>query len=164
MLAFRPEDGAAEPAPARESRPVVAPAAKAPVAGAAFDGDWPKLSRQLEVSGVAKELARNAELARYEDGCFDLIVPKAMPHLADAAYRDKLRSALQQRLGNAVRVRVSIGEIRGASVASLEAIERDAKRAEAVRSVQGDRFVNDLVTLLDGRVVEQSVQSAGKGE
>jgi hypothetical protein len=33
-----------------------------------------------------------------------------------------------------------------------------------VRSVQGDRFVNDLVTLLDGRVVEQSVQSAGKSE
>ena len=164
MLAFRPEDGAAERAPARESRPAATPPAKAPVAGAAFDGDWPKLSRQLEVSGVAKELARNAELARYEDGCFDLIVPKAMPHLADAAYRDKLRSALQQRLGPAVRVRVSIGEIRGASVASLEANERDAKRAEAVRSVHGDRFVNDLVTLLDGRVVEQSVQSAGKSE
>ena len=164
MLAFRPEDDAAAPEPARKSQPAAMPTAKAPVAGAAFDGDWPTLARQLEVSGVAKELARNAELARYEDGCFDLIVPKAMPHLADAAYRDKLRTALQQRIGPAVRVRVSIGETRGASVASLEANERDAKRAEAVRSVHGDRFVNDLVTLLDGRVVEQSVQSAGKSE
>ena len=81
-----------------------------------------------------------------------------------AAYRDKLRTALQQRIGPAVRVRVSIGETRGASVASLEANERDAKRAEAVRSVHGDRFVNDLLTLLDGRVIEQSVQSAGKSE
>jgi hypothetical protein len=38
------------------------------------------------------------------------------------------------------------------------------KNAEAVRSVQGDRFVNDLVNLLDGRVVEQSVRSARNSE
>jgi DNA polymerase-3 subunit gamma/tau len=48
MLAFRPDDGAAETAPARESRPAAAPVPKAPVAGAVFDGDWPKLSRQLD--------------------------------------------------------------------------------------------------------------------
>jgi DNA polymerase-3 subunit gamma/tau len=167
MLAFRPESGVAEPAPVRESKATAAPTtatASAPLAAGAFDGDWPKLCRELQVSGAAKELARNAEMTRYEDGCFDLVVPKAMPHLAEAAYRDKLRSALQQRLGQTVRVRVSIGEMRGASVAAYDAKEQDAKRAEAVRSVHGDRFVNDLVNLLDGRVVEQSVQSARKSE
>ena len=87
-----------------------------------------------------------------------------MPHLAEPAYRDKLRTALQQRLGQAIRVKVSTGEVRGTSVATLEASERDAKRAEASRSVQGDRFVNDLVNLLDGRVVEQSVKSAPNSE
>jgi hypothetical protein len=30
--------------------------------------------------------------------------------------------------------------------------------------VQGDSFVNDLVNLLDGRVVEQSVRSARDSE
>ena len=54
--------------------------------------------------------------------------------------------------------------MRGTSVATLEANERDAKRAEAARSVHGDRFVNDLVNLLDGRVVEQSVKSARNSE
>jgi hypothetical protein len=130
----------------------------------AFDGDWPRLCRQLEISGAAKELARNAELIRFEDGCFELMVPKAMPHLIEPAYSEKLRTALQQRIGQSVRVRVSLGDVRGTSVAALETSERDAKRAEAVRSVSGDRFVNDLVNLLDGRVVEQSVRSAGNSE
>jgi DNA polymerase-3 subunit gamma/tau len=173
MLAFRPESGAAVQAPAsvaRAAAPAATPAAAAPKAAsvpmssAAFDGDWPKLCRELEVSGAAKELARNAELIRFEEGCFELVVPKAMPHLAESAYRDKLRAALQQRLGQAVRVRVSTGEVGGTSVATLEASERDAKRAEATRSVNGDRFVNDLVNLLDGRVVEQSVKSARNSE
>jgi DNA polymerase-3 subunit gamma/tau len=171
MLAFRPDSGVGESAPAPATRTVAsAPTAattskpSAPVSGGAFDGDWAKLCRQLDVSGAAKELARNAELIRFEDGCFELVVPKAMPHLTESTYREKLRSALQQRLGQAVRVRASTGEVRGSSLAALDANERDAKRAEATRSVQGDSFVNDLVNLLDGRVVEQSVRSARDSE
>ena len=186
MLAFRPEGSTAESVPAPAPRTAAAPArasAAAPAnaavpasaaapsstsnaraAGAPFDGDWAKLYRELEISGAAKELARNAEFVRFEEGCFELVVPKSMPHLAEAAYREKLKSALQQRLGDAVRVRVSTGEVRGTSVATLETQDRDAKRAEAARSVQGDRFVNDLVNLLDGRVVEQSVRSARNSE
>ena len=163
MLVFRPETALVESAPAASPR-AVAPPPAASRSGEAFDGDWPKLCRQLDVSGAVKELARNAELTRFEDGCFELVVPKSMPHLTESTYREKLRAALQQHLGQTVRVRVSPGEVRGASVAALDANERDAKRAEATRSVQGDRFVNDLVNLLDGRVVEQSVRSVRDSE
>ncbi|MGH8673724.1 MAG: DNA polymerase III subunit gamma/tau [Burkholderiales bacterium] len=164
MLAFRPEGSTVEPASASAPRAAAKPAASAPAAGQAFDGNWAKLCGQLEVSGVAKELARHSELVRFEDECFDLVVPKAMPHLAEPAYREKLRAALQQRLGRPVRVRVASGEVRGVSAAALTANQREAKQAEAVQAVHGDRFVNELVTLLDGRVVEQSVQSARKGD
>jgi DNA polymerase-3 subunit gamma/tau len=174
MLAFRPERAATESVnlvPARAAPTMAPPAATtsatpatASVASGPFDGDWPKLCSQLEVSGAAKELARNAELIRFEDGCFDLVVPKGLPHLTDSAYREKVRAALQQRLGQPIRVRVSAGDVRGTSLAAMEANDRDVKRAEAARSVQGDRFVNDLVNLLDGRVVEQSVRSSRSNE
>ena len=75
---------------------------------------------------------------------------------------DKLKAALEQHLGRTVRVRVAAGEVRGTSVAALEASDRSAKRSEAARSMEGDRFVKDLVTLLDGKVLEQSVQPAPK--
>jgi DNA polymerase-3 subunit gamma/tau len=161
MLAFRPEDGASDGPPVSQSEP--RGQAAAPGRGAAaFDGDWPKLCRQLIVTGAAKELARNAELAKCEDGGFDLVVPKTMPHLADSGYKDKLKAALEQHLGRTVRVRVAAGEVRGTSVAALEASDRSAKRSEAARAMEGDRFVKDLVTLLDGKVLEQSVQPAPK--
>jgi len=174
MLAFRPETGTSEGRPA--SPRVSAAAAPAtpprqasqaepsapPVADAPFDGDWASLCRRLDLGGVARELARNAELLRHEGNSFEFVVPKAMPHLVEAAYQEKLRSALQRALGQAVRVRVSPGDVRGVSVAALEAGERDARRSDAAKAMRGDRFVNDLVTMFDGRVVDGSVQPARK--
>jgi len=164
MIAFRPSELGAQPA---EARPVPASAgaraAPRPEGGtAAFDGDWASLVSQLPVTGAARELARHAELARFAGGVFELVVPKAMAHLADSAYRDKLRAALEKQLGQSLQVKVTAGEGRGASLAAREAATSEAQRAGAVRSVQADPFVKDLVTLFDGRVLEQSVQPAPK--
>ena len=169
MLAFRPESGPHDARPGSETLAAAAPVAAArqsppPPASApiAFDGDWPALCRRLELGGVARELARNAELIRHDASGFEFVVPKAMPHLAEPAYQEKLRSALQRCLGRPVRVRVSSGDVQGVSIAALEAGERDARRTDTVKAMRGDRFINDLVTLFDGRVVEQSVQPARK--
>jgi len=153
MLAFRPETNSM----ARKAEP-----ARRAAAGAGFDGDWAKLAGQLAVTGVARELARNAELARYENGLFELVVPKSMPHLADKGYQEKLRAALEQQLGRPARLRVVAGEVRGASAAALEASDRDKRRAEAAQTVNGDGFVQDLVNLFDARVVDSSIREKRK--
>ncbi len=177
MLAFRPEVSAAEAnavsgtaVVSRPSRTVAPVKAGAPATGARpdatpgaeFDGDWTGLVAQLAVTGVAKELARNAELARADGASFDLVVPKSMPHLAERSYCDKLRAALEQHFGRPVQLRVACGEVRGASAAAIESNARDAKRAEASRAVKSDRFVQELVSRFDGRVVEPSVRPTGK--
>jgi DNA polymerase-3 subunit gamma/tau len=176
MLAFRPEASATEANTGAGKTAVsrlpgnIAAAPAAPAAspksvatpGAQFDGDWTGLVAQLAVTGVAKELARNAELARAEGASFDLVVPKSMPHLAERSYCDKLRAALEQHLGRPVRLRVAAGEVGGRSVAALEANARDSRRAEASRAVKSDRFVQELVTLFDGRVVDPSVRPVAK--
>jgi DNA polymerase-3 subunit gamma/tau len=153
MLAFRPEGPASElPHPAKA--PMAKP--KAP------SGDWPQLVQQLAVTGAARELARNAELKRQENGVYELIVPKAKAYLAERSYVEKLKAALDQHLGAAVRVNVSVGEAGGASAAAHEAGEREARRAEAVKSVQGDGFVQDVVNLFDAKVVDSSIREGGK--
>jgi DNA polymerase-3 subunit gamma/tau len=155
MLAFRPEDSKATGvAETRQSRPQAKPAPQA----SAFDGDWPALVLQLPLSGAPKELARNSELRGNADGVFDLVVPKAMAHLSGDAYREQLQSALVAKLGKPVKVRVAMGEVRGATAASLDAAERGAKKAEASRAVKGDSFVQDLVNLFDGRVVDSTIR------
>jgi DNA polymerase-3 subunit gamma/tau len=151
MLAFQPE-GAARDLP---------PAGKTAVSRKQENG-WPQLVQQLPVGGAARELARNAELRRREGGLFELVVPKAKAYLAEPGYQEKLKAALEQHLGIAVTVKVSVGEVSGASAAAIEAGERDAARAAAAQAVQSDGFVKDLVNLFDGKVVDPTIREERK--
>jgi DNA polymerase-3 subunit gamma/tau len=161
MLAFRPEGGAAQATAPAEApgAPLAPPAKRRAPQPAEFDGDWPSLAARLPLGGLARELARHAELRSFANGVFELVVPRAMAHLAGNGYRDKLKAALEQHFGRQIGLRVTAGETRAASAAALESSDREARRAEAARSVQGDRFVQDMVSLFDARVIESSVQA-----
>ncbi len=177
MLAFRPE-GASRDRIILEKTKASTPSA---------DKGWPELVRQLPVTGAARELARNAELRRREGSIFELVVPKEKAYLADrnyqeklkaaleqhlgsgvtvkvsVNYQDKLKAALEQHLGSGVTVKVAVGEASGASAAAIENGEREARRAEAARAVRSDGFVQDLVDLFDGKVVDSTIGSNERG-
>ena len=148
MLAFRPEKNfSAVPAkgdsPAKKSE---------------FDGDWAALVQKLPLSGGAKELARNTELKGHGNGVFELVVQKTMAHLAGESYKETLQAVLAAYFGRSVKVRVAPGETRGATAASLEDTEKGARHADALRALQGDNFVQELVNLFDGRVVDSTIR------
>jgi DNA polymerase III subunit gamma/tau len=159
MLAFRPEGVKAElpQSPQKQSKPV--PAKPAATAKA---GDWTDLVEKLPVTGAARELARNAELRSDENGVFDLVVPKSKAFLADRTHQDKLKAALEQQLGGRVTLKISIGDTAGASVAAIASSEREARQVEAARSVKGDGFVQDLVNMFDGKVVDSTIRQKEK--
>jgi DNA polymerase-3 subunit gamma/tau len=157
MLAFRPDGVEAK------SAPRAAPASTTPKSsGAKASGKWPELVQQLALTGAARELARNSELAKQEGNTFELVVPKGKAYLAERIYTDKLKAALEQHLGGGATLRVAVGETKGASAAALEAGEREARRAAAAQSVQSDGFVKDLVNLFDAKVVDSSIKQEGK--
>ena len=157
MLAFRPDGVEVKSAP----RPASAPASAKPAGGKAA-GSWPELVQQLTLTGAARELARNSELAKKEGNTFELVVPKGKAYLAERIYTDKLKAALEQHLGAQAVLKVAVGETNGVSAAALEAGEREARRAAAAQSVQSDGFVKDLVNLFDARVVDSSIKQEGK--
>ena len=154
MLAFRP-DGAGQslPLPKASGKPAAAPQG---------DKAWPELIQQLPVTGAARELGRNSELKQRNGSTFELVVPKGKAYLAERAYVDKLKSALEQHLGGSVILKVAVGEIAGPTPAALEAGERDAKRAAAAQSVQTDGFVQDLVNIFDAKVVDSTIREDKK--
>jgi DNA polymerase-3 subunit gamma/tau len=163
MLAFRPEDGSTSAAqPGVEAAP--AAARRSPASGAApavaFDGDWPELVRRLAVTGAARELARNSALARFGEGAIELTVPKSMAHLAERNYLDKLKAALEQHLGRTVALKVAVGEAVNGTAAAIEAGEREARRADAAKAVQQDKFVQDLVDIFDAKVVGSTIKAS----
>jgi DNA polymerase-3 subunit gamma/tau len=153
MLAFRPEGA---------PKGVALPKAAKPAPQSSKTSGWPELVQQLPVTGAARELARNAELRQREGSTFELVVPKAKAYLAERSYVDKLKAALEQHLGGPVSLKVSVGEAAGGSVASLEAGEREARRSAAAQAVQNDGFVQDLVDLFDGKVVDSTIREDRK--
>jgi DNA polymerase-3 subunit gamma/tau len=114
------------------------------------------------VTGAARELARNSELRSREGNIFDLVVPKSKGYLAERSYQEKLKAALEQHLGAACTVKVSVGEVGGTTAAAREAIDRDARRAEAAQAVQADGFVKDLVNLFDAKIVDSTIRQTEK--
>jgi DNA polymerase-3 subunit gamma/tau len=135
-----------------------------PVSSAAdaSGGAWSELVHQLPITGAARELARNSELRGRENNAFDLVVPKAKAYLAERSYQEKLKAALEQHFGGQVSVKISVGEVLGASVAAIEAGDRGARQAEATRAVHADGFVKDLVNLFDGKIVDSTIRDNQK--
>jgi DNA polymerase-3 subunit gamma/tau len=169
MLVFKPGEARAHSpsvsgAPAAAGRPnpaPVSPASANPTSARAssFDGNWPALAGQLPLVGNARELARNAELKRQDGRVFEFVLPKTKSYLAGETYREQLQSALGAHLGSPVQVKVAPGEVSaGGTAAAIENAEKGARRAEAAKAVQGDSFVQDLVNLFDGRVVDSTIR------
>jgi len=163
MLAFRPEGASAVQAGGEGAAtpPKRTPLGTGGATGQKFEGDWPELVRRLQVTGAARELARHSALARHADGVIELVVPRSMGHLAERTYQDKLKAALEQHYGRQIVLKVTPGEAPAATPAAIEAEDRSARRADAAREVQGDRFVKDLVDMFDAKVVGSSVRANG---
>jgi DNA polymerase-3 subunit gamma/tau len=148
MLVFRP--GEAGVPQRKEVMPAIKPAE--------FDGNWAALVQKLALAGGAKELARNSELKGQKNDVFELVVQKTMAHLIGESYKEKLQAALAAYFGKPVKVQVAPGETRGATAAAIESAEKGVRQAEAVRAVKGDNFVQELVNLFDGKVVDSTIR------
>jgi DNA polymerase-3 subunit gamma/tau len=140
----RPVRTPAPAAPAPEAASMPRPASRKPPA---FDGDWPALARQLKVSGITQQLARQSELRQFRDGVMELAIPPSARHLGEKAYLDKLVAALTEHFGMPIRIEIVVGETRGDSI-----------QDRAVASINQDGFVREMLERFDATIVETSIQ------
>jgi DNA polymerase-3 subunit gamma/tau len=120
-----------------------------------FNGDWPALAAGLGLTGIAHQLAFNSELTELDGQTLVLNVP--VPQYADASQVAKLKTALAEKLGKAVEVRVSVGPARR-TAAVLEAAARAERQREAEREIGADPFVQSLIRDFGASIVPGSVR------
>jgi DNA polymerase III subunit gamma/tau len=120
--------------------------------------DWSAIIGELDISGMARMLAQHCEVTARDEGRIELAVPKVHEHLLERPYQDKLRAALQQRFGTALRVTISVGNGNGNSPAAIADREKQQRQARAVAEIERDPFVRDLVENLDARIVESTIK------
>ena len=159
--ARQPETGSVESSPAEKSaaapKPVAAPATK--VAGNT-QLDWNVLLAQLNVQGMARELAKNCVLESFADGKMSFsLTQQHKQFLSNKMAQDKLQAALSDYFAQAVRVNFSVGapsEI--ATPAVVEQQEKQARQQAAADAISQDPFVREAQAQLDAQIVENSIK------
>ena len=109
------------------------PPAVVPTATAPAHIDWAALVERLDASPLARELARNAALRRYDGRVLELVVSPTFEQLRGERTVRALEQALQPELGQAVSVRIAVEEHAGLATPAQALSEQEQARLAALR-------------------------------
>jgi DNA polymerase-3 subunit gamma/tau len=125
---------------------------------------WPEYVAGLRLSGMASQLAAQTELRSVEGHVVNLRLPATHKHLADRAYSDKLKAALEQAAGRRLMLAFEVGDAAPSSLASKERRERAEARERNEAAFRDEPFVREVVARFDGRVRPESIKPLPAGE
>jgi len=149
------------------SRAPARPASGAPEPSAAattpFDGDCTSLAAAVTAglqgrAGLVGQFMQQSELLGFDAATdtFSLRVP--VKPLAEPALLGKVRERLAQHFGRPMKVAVDVGTVRGTTVAAVRNREQAQANAQAHATIEGDTFVQTLLTSFDGTILPESIQ------
>lgn len=114
-----------------------------------FAGDWPTLAATLDTKGLAQQLAYQSEAGACEAGRLSLRVANAT--LASGSHVEKLRAALEQKLGAKLDLVIEVAAARVTAAAAM-AREQARRQREAERAVAADPFVQAMIRECDAQI------------
>jgi DNA polymerase-3 subunit gamma/tau len=122
--------------------------------------DWNALLTQLNLQGMARELAKHSVLGSYADGRLVLHLAPQHKHLqTNKLAVDKLQAALTGYFARPVKLSVELGD--GGAVATPAAVEQEVKRTrqqQAEEAIKQDAFVREAQAVLGARIMENSIK------
>jgi DNA polymerase-3 subunit gamma/tau len=124
--------------------------------------EWPAFVATLRLGGMASQLAAQSELKSIKGNALALAIPATCRHLADKAYADKLKAALEAATGRKLLLAFEIGESNDGSLAAIERRERAQAKARGEAAFRNEPFVRDLVARFDATVRSESIESLAR--
>ncbi|MEP7205540.1 MAG: DNA polymerase III subunit gamma/tau [Casimicrobiaceae bacterium] len=123
---------------------------------------WRVLVAGLKLAGMAGQLAAQTEWRRAVGRELVLAIPEAQRHLAERAYAEKLRSAIEATLGGRLRLTFETIATAEASLAAQERRERAEQKAKSEATFREEPFVRDVLARFDARIKPDSVKPASE--
>ncbi len=144
---------AAEPMPAKQFAPVQSAATGAEL-------DWNTLLSQLNLQGMARELAKNCVLASFSDGRVVLNLAPQHKHLqSNKIAQDKLQAALSDYFAKPIKLAVELGATNSvATPAAVEQHEKQTRQQQAEEAIKQDTFVREAQAHLGAQLIEGSIR------
>ena len=145
--------------PKSQTAPVAEMVAAKPVTSASAQFDWGTLLAQLNVQGMAKELAKNCTLESFTEGRLTLGLAPQFKHLqTNKMAQDKLQAALSDYFAQPVKLVVTLGVPNAATPAAVEQHEKETRQQVAVEAIMQDPFVREVQEQLGAQVLEDSIK------
>jgi DNA polymerase-3 subunit gamma/tau len=119
---------------------------------------WHQMVAELQINGLAKELAQHCELRGISESECVLRISPAQGHLQMKPAPDKLRRALSDYLGRAITLRFELAQTESETPAATVGRERLQRQEQAVASIEKDSFVRDVIESCDASLVESSIK------
>jgi DNA polymerase-3 subunit gamma/tau len=119
---------------------------------------WPGFVAKLKLTGMAAQLAAQTELKSLVGNALTLALPAAFKHLADKAYSDKLKVALEHATGRKLLLAFEVGAPAESSLAATEKRERAEASAKREAAFRDEPFVRDLLAKFDGQVRSDTIK------
>ena len=177
MLAFRPdwgEDPDSRAAPKKSARPrprsqsngsaesrarlEPARAEAEPEETPVGPEDWGRLLSEADVRGAARQLGEHCALEQRSGNRLSLVLAPDNAHLNTDQVRGRLQSALRERLGDAVTLTISVGELPGATPAQIRAAGEDERMRSAREAIERDPAVKEVQAAFDAVLEADSIQ------
>ena len=189
MLAFAPARDIAQPtlvthvvAAQSSAKPVVAASKVAPVskpvsaapvskshassggissseAASGSQPDWGVLLTQLNVQGMAQQLAKNCVLQSFSDQQITLCLSQEHKHLhTNKMATEKLQSALSDYFAKPMKLNIVLGKTETATPAVIEHQDKQLKQQQASDSIAQDGFVREAQAELGATLIAESIK------
>ncbi len=120
--------------------------------------DWAQLLPQLELSGVAYNLASNCILQKAETNLYHLRLHELHASLWNKNYQARIGRALSELHNRTVEVEITLGELDAETPAQYQARIEQEQVDRAIVTIQEDENVKQLVKDFDAKLVLESVR------
>lgn len=123
----------------------------------AFNGDWRSLVENKLKLGLARALAQNCEMIRYDENSITLRVAESQKHLASPNYQDKLSGAIDAHFGHKIKLHFEIGQDANTPAKQI-AIEKATVQSNAETAILQDDFVQALISDFGATIIPNSIK------
>ena len=155
-----------EPAPVPAETASVCPAPTGGAASAtetvqASQPEWGVLLEQLNVQGMAQQLAKHCTLESFSDRQITLCLSQEQRHLqANKMATEKLQACLSEYFAKPVKLNIVLGGNETATPAVMEQKTRQYKQQQASDAIAQDGFVREVQAELDAILIADSIKGA----
>jgi DNA polymerase-3 subunit gamma/tau len=121
--------------------------------------DWGVLLSQLNVQGMAQQLAKHCVLQNFSDDQITLCLSQEHKHLqTNKTATEKLQAALSDYFAKPVKLNIVLGKIETATPAVIEHQGKQLKQQQASDSIAHDSFVREAQSEFGATLVPESIK------